>query len=44
MHWEFVIPGYLVVFGGIATYAVLLLARIRAAAEQVSEEKRPFLE
>jgi hypothetical protein len=44
MHWEFVIPGYLIVFGGLATYAALLLSRIRAAAEQVPVEKRPFLE
>ncbi len=44
MHWEFVIPGYLIVFGSLATYVVLLLGRIRAMAQRVPENKRSFLE
>ncbi len=44
MHWEFVIPGYLVVFGSLAVYVWLLLSRIRTVADRVPEEKRSFLE
>ena len=44
MHWEFVIPGYLIVFGGLAVYAGLLLSRIRSVVDRVPEEKRSFLE
>ncbi|MFW2383314.1 MAG: hypothetical protein ACN4GZ_16290 [Acidimicrobiales bacterium] len=44
MHWEFVIPGYLIVFGGLATYALSLLGRIRKVAERVPDERRRFLE
>jgi len=44
MHWEFVIPGYLIVFGSLAIYVTMLLSRIRAMAERVPEEKRSFLE
>ncbi len=44
MHWQYVIPGYVIVFGGLAGYIWTLLARIRAVAEQVPEEKRAFLD
>lgn len=44
MHWQYVIPGYLIVFGGLATYIWTLLARVRAVAKHVPEEKRAFLD
>jgi hypothetical protein len=44
MHWQYVIPGYLIVFVGLALYAALLLSRIRSAAARIPEEKRPFLD
>ena len=44
MHWEFVIPGYVIVFGGLAAYVGLLLSRVRSVADQVPEEERSFLE
>ena len=44
MHWQYVIPGYLIVFGGLAVYIWNMLGRIRSAAEQIPEEKRAFLE
>ncbi len=44
MHWQYVIPGYLVVFAGLGVYTVSLMSRLRAAAQKVPEEKRAFLE
>lgn len=44
MGWEFVIPGYLIVFGSLGTYAVALLRRGRKLAAQLPEEKRRFLD
>mgnify|MGYP007025641297 CR=1 FL=1 len=43
MHWEYVIPGYLAVFGSLAIYTVLLLRKARRLAAQVPPEKRRFL-
>ncbi len=44
MHWQYVIPGYLIVFLGLAAYVYSLMLRIRAAAEKIPDEKRAFLE
>ena len=44
MGWEYVIPGYLIVFGSLAVYAVTLLRRGRKLAAQLPEEKRRFLD
>lgn len=44
MGWQYVIPGYLIVFGSLATYAVLLVRRGRALSSQLPPEKRRFLD
>lgn len=44
MHWEFVVPGYLLVFVSLAVYAVWLVRRGRALAKQLPPEKRRFLD
>lgn len=44
MHWQYVIPGYLGVLGGLAVYALTLLHRIRSAAARISDEERKFLD
>ncbi len=44
MHWEFVIPGYLIVFGGIGAYTWTVLSRARSAAARVPEDRRTFLD
>jgi len=44
MHWNFVIAGYVIVLGGIGIYSAWLLARGRAMASQVPEERRWFLD
>ncbi len=44
MHWEFVIPGYIIVLGGIALYGGLLIRRGRRLAEQLPPERRRFLD
>ncbi len=43
MGWEYVVPGYLVVFGGLGVYTLTLIRRGRALSRQVSPEKRRFL-
>jgi len=43
MGWEYVIPGYLVVFGTLAVYATAVLRRGRSLSKQLPEEKRRFL-
>jgi len=44
MHWEFVIAGYLIVFGGLGVYAALLLNRGRQLSKRVPESRRRFLD
>ena len=44
MGWEYVIPGYLLVFGGLAAYAGAVLRRGRILSRQVPPEKRRFLD
>ncbi len=44
MYWEFVIAGYVVVFGGLAVYVGLLLRRGRALSKQVPAQRRRFLD
>ncbi len=44
MHWQYVIPGYLIVFVTLAAYAGYLVRRGRRLAEQVPPEKRRFLD
>lgn len=43
MHWQFVIPGYLIVFGGLALYTGAMLRRARQLADRVPPEKRRFV-
>ncbi len=42
--WQYVIPGYLLVFGVLAVYSVTLIRRGRALSRQLPEEKRRFLD
>ena len=44
MGWEYVVPGYLIVFGVLAIYAVSLIRRGRRLSEQLPPEKRRFLD
>ncbi len=44
MHWEFVIVGYLIVFGGLGTYAATILRQGRRLSKQVPPERRRFLD
>lgn len=44
MHWEFVIPGYLIVFVTLAVYALFVIRRGRTLSEQLPPEKRRFLD
>ncbi len=44
MHWQFVIVGYLIVFGGLAAYVVAVLQRGRALSKRVPEDRRRFLD
>ena len=44
MHWEYVIPGYIVVVTTLGTYALATLRRGRKLTEQVPEGKRRFLD
>lgn len=44
MYWDFVIVGYVAVFGGIGAYALWLSARARRISSQVPEERRRFLD
>lgn len=43
MHWQYVIPGYLVVFVGLGAYTGQLLRRARTLAARVEPERRRFL-
>ena len=44
MGWEFVIPGYLVVFGSLGAYTAWLMRRARTIANRLPEDKRRFLD
>lgn len=44
MHWEFVIPGYLIVFVTLAIYTVYVVRKGRALSAQLPPEKRRFLD
>lgn len=44
MHWGYVIVGYLIVFGGLAVYAALLINRGRQLTKRVPESRRRFLD
>ena len=44
MHWQYVIPGYLVVFGGLGLYTLMMLRRARVLAQRVEPDSRRFLE
>lgn len=44
MHWEFVIVGYLGVFGALGTYAAYLINRGKQLSKQVPEDRRRFLD
>ncbi len=44
MHWEFVIPGYIVVVVSLGSYVFATLRRGRKLSEQVPEGKRRFLD
>ncbi len=44
MGWEYVIPGYLIVFGTLAVYTITLLRRGRNLSSQLPPEKRRFLD
>ncbi|MDA3038534.1 MAG: hypothetical protein O3C27_03215 [Actinomycetota bacterium] len=44
MYWNYVLIGYVVVFGGLGLYAVSLLRRGRNLAEQVEPDRRRFLD
>ncbi len=44
MHWQYVIPGYLIVFVTLALYAGYLVRRGRQLAARVPAEKRRFLD
>lgn len=44
MYWEFVIAGYVVVFGGVAAYTGYVLRQGRALSKKVPPERRRFLD
>ena len=44
MHWQYVIPGYLFVFVGLALYTVAVLKRGRTLSRRLPAEKRRFLD
>ncbi len=44
MHWEFVIVGYLIVFGGLAAYISSLMVRAKRLTARVPEDRRRFLD
>ncbi len=44
MHWQYVVPGYLIVFLTLAAYSIYVIRRGRALAEQLPPEKRRFLD
>lgn len=44
MHWEFVIAGYVITFGGLALYTLSILRRGRRLTRQVPEDRRRFLD
>ncbi|MEM7275014.1 MAG: hypothetical protein AAF547_18170 [Actinomycetota bacterium] len=44
MHWEFVIAGYVIVFGLLAAYAFFLVSRGRRLSKQVPTDRRRFLD
>ena len=44
MHWEFVIVGYVIVFGGLGAYAALLINRGKQLSKRVPEARRRFLD
>lgn len=44
MHWEFVIPGYIVAVVGLGTYVGAILRRGRKLSKQLPDGKRRFLD
>lgn len=44
MHWDFVIAGYAIVLGGMALYAYSVVQRGKKLSQQVSEERRRYLD
>ncbi len=44
MHWQYVVPGYLFVFGSLALYTVAVLRRGRSLSRRLPPEKRRFLD
>ncbi|MEZ5375528.1 MAG: hypothetical protein R2733_03390 [Acidimicrobiales bacterium] len=44
MHWEYVIPGYLIVFLSLAAYSLYVVRKGRSLSEQLPPEKRRFLD
>ncbi len=44
MGWQYTIPGYLIVFGGLAIYIAFTLRRGKRLAEQLPPERRRFLD
>ncbi len=44
MYWNFVVVGYVAVYGGVVAYALWLSARGRRLSSQVPEERRRFLD
>jgi hypothetical protein len=44
MYWQYVIPGYAVVFGGLAIYIAIVLRQGRALSKKVPPARRRFLD
>ncbi len=44
MGWQYVVPGYLIVFGTLAVYTLVLLRRGRTLSRRLPQEKRRFLD
>lgn len=44
MYWEYVIPGYVIVFGTLALYTAWVLRRGRKLSAEVPAERRRFLD
>lgn len=44
MHWQYVIPGYIVVVVSLGSYALATLRRGRKLSKQLPDGKRRFLD
>ncbi len=44
MYWEYVVPGYLIVFATLAIYTLYVVRKGRALSQQLPPEKRRFLD